>query len=118
AQSLLLAITTAGSDRAGICFEVRSYVVQILAAALAAHPEIAAARGYELKGATADDESFFGIIYSIDDTDDWTSPEAWAKANPTLAVSVKEDDIARACLKAQRLPSAQPNFLTKRLNVW
>ncbi|MBA3852922.1 MAG: hypothetical protein C0503_00825 [Gemmatimonas sp.] len=117
-QSLLLAITTAGSDRSGICFEVRSYLLQILEGALAKTPEVADARGYTLKGATTDDESFFGIVYTIDEDDDWTSPEAWAKANPNLGVSVKTDDIARACQKAMRLPSAQPNFLTKRLNVW
>lgn len=118
AQSLLLAITTAGSDRSGICFEVRGYLLQILAGALAASPEIADARGYELKGATVEDESFFGVVYTLDEDDDWASPLTWAKANPNLGVSVKEDDIARACRKAMQLPSAQPNFLTKRLNVW
>lgn len=118
AQSLLLAITTAGSDQSGICFEVRSYLLQILEGALAANPDLAAARGYTLKGATTTDESFFGIVYTIDDGDEWGSPEAWAKANPNLGVSVKVDDIARAAQKAMRLPSAQPNFLTKRLNVW
>lgn len=50
--------------------------------------------------------------------DDWTDPATWAKANPNLGVSVKLDDIARLCRKAQETPSAQPNFLTKRLNVW
>jgi hypothetical protein len=50
--------------------------------------------------------------------DDWTDPAVWAKANPNLGVSVKKDDLARKCLKAQQLPSAVPNFLTKHLDVW
>jgi phage terminase large subunit-like protein len=117
-QPLLLAITTAGADRSGVCFEQRGYLLKILAGALAASPEVADARGLTLEGATAEDESFFGIVYTIDDEDDWADPAAWAKANPNLGVSVKLDYIARACRKAQQLPSAQPNFLTKHLDVW
>ena len=117
-ESLLWTITTAGSNRAGICYEVRTYLTKILNAALARHPELCEARGYKLEGGAVDDETFFGIIYTIDDGDDWTDPAIWAKANPNLGVSVKIDDIARLCRKAQQTPSAQPNFLTKRLNVW
>jgi phage terminase large subunit-like protein len=98
-QALLWGITTAGTNRAGICYEVRTYLTKIL-------------------DGSAVDETFFGIIYSIDDDDDWTDPKIWAKANPNYGVSVFPDDIARLCRKAQELPSAQPNFLTKRLNVW
>src|SRR5690606_37334633 len=52
------------------------------------------------------------------DQDDWTDPKVWAKANPNYGVSVKPEDIARLCRKAQEMPSARNNFLTKRLNVW
>ena len=102
AQPLLWAITTAGSNRAGICYEVRTYVTKLLDGS---------AQGIE-------HETTFGIIYSIDKDDDWTDPRVWAKANPNYGVSVFPDDIARLCRKAQEMPSAQPNFLTKRLNVW
>jgi phage terminase large subunit-like protein len=98
-QALLWNITTAGSNRAGVCYEIRTYLTKLL-------------------DHVATDESFFGIIYTIDDNDDWTDPKIWAKANPNYGVSVFPDDIARLCRKAQELPSAQPNFLTKRLNVW
>jgi phage terminase large subunit-like protein len=98
-QSLIWNITTAGSNRAGICYEQRTYLTKILQG-------------------VAQDESFFGIIYTIDDEDDWTDPTVWAKANPNYGVSVFPDDIARLCRKAQEMPSAQGNFLTKRLDVW
>jgi hypothetical protein len=42
-----------------------------------------------------------------------------AKGESRTSVSpCSRDDIARLCQKAQETPSAQPNFLTKRLNVW
>ncbi len=117
-QSLLWAITTAGSDRAGICYEIRSYVTQLLTAVLLRHPELCERFGWSADGAHAVDETFFGIIFTIDDVERWTDPDEWVKANPNLGVSVKLDDLQRKCAKAQRLPSAKPNFLTKHLNVW
>jgi len=98
-QPLLWNITTAGSNRAGICYEQRTYVTKILEKVHA-------------------DETYFGIIYTIDDGDDWTDAKTWQRANPNYGVSVYPDDIARLCAKAQQMPSAQNNFLTKRLNVW
>ncbi len=98
-QPLILNITTAGFNRAGICYEIQSYVAKILSGAV-------------------DDDSVFGVIFTIDEDDDWTDPAVWEKANPNWDVSVKPDDIARLCKKAMEMPSAQNNFLTKRLNVW
>ena len=99
AQALLSAITTAGSDRAGICYELRTYTVKVLEGVI-------------------QDESWFGIIFTIDDADDWRDPKVWRKANPNLGVSVMTDDMEAACRKAEAMPSALNNFLTKRLNVW
>lgn len=100
-QPLLWAITTAGVNRAGICYEQDGYVRKLL------------------EGLAAND-TYFGIIYSIDDEDmdSWMRPEAWAKANPNLGVSVSIDDLQAKCAKALQMPSAQSTFLTKHLNVW
>lgn len=98
-QSLLSAITTAGSNRAGICYEQRDYVTKILSGAI-------------------EDDSYFGIIYTLDDEDDWTNPELWIKPNPNLGVSVSLEDLVRKCKKAMESASAQPGFLTKHCNVW
>lgn len=125
-QSLLWLITTSGSNRAGICYEQRTYVTQILNSVLKRHPEVPA----DYRGGCVDDDSYFGIIYTIDEeqkdaegniispADDWTTEAAWRKANPNYGVSVKPDDIARLAHKAQNISSATNNFLTKRLNVW
>lgn len=98
-QSLLWLITTAGSNRAGICYEQRGYLLKLLTG-------------------VAKDETYFGVIYTTDEGDDWTAPATWAKANPNYGVSVYPEDIARLAAKAMQMPAAQNNFLTKRLNVW
>lgn len=98
-QPLVWAITTAGSNRAGICYEQQIYVRKILDNA---HK----------------DDSYFGIVYTIDEGDDVFDPETWKKANPNYGISVSPEDLARKALKAQQMAAAQNNFLTKHLNVW
>ncbi len=113
-QSLLWNITTAGSDRAGICYEQRTYVTGVLNTVLRRHDGL----GYPVKGSSIEDDTYFGIIYSIDDGDDWASESCWAKANPNYNISIYPDDIRRLADKALKTASARPNFLTKRLDVW
>ena len=98
-QSLLWIITTAGSDRSGICYERRTHITKVLDRVI-------------------EDETTFGLIYTIDDDDDPMEPSSWAKANPNWLVSVLRDDMEAAARKAAAMPSALNNFLTKRLNVW
>ena len=98
-QSLLLTITTAGSDRSGICYERRTHLTKVL-------------------GGVVRDDRLFGVIYSIDEGDDPFAPASWQKANPNWNVSVIPSDMEAAARKAELMPSALSNFLTKRLNVW
>ena len=98
-QSLLWAITTAGTDRSGICYERRTHITKILENVVR-------------------DDRVFGIIFTIDDGDDPFAPTSWAKANPNWNVSVLQADMEAAARKAEAMPSALNNFLTKRLNVW
>lgn len=98
-NSLMWVITTAGFDTAGICYEVRSFVKQVL-------------------NKEAQDESQFGIIYGLDEGDDWTSEEALQKANPNWGVSVRPEIITSLQAKAIARPSAANNFKTKHLDVW
>lgn len=98
-QSLLWNITTAGTDRSGICYERRTHVTKVLDAVIT-------------------DPSIFGIVYTLDEGDDPHDPASWAKANPNWGKSVLMDDMVSASRKAEAMPSALNNFLTKRLNVW
>lgn len=98
--SILWIISTAGDDQAGICFEVRTYITKILDGVI-------------------QDDSFFGIIFTIDEDDDWAKgPEVWRKANPNWGVSVDPEEFAKKIQKALQSASAQPSTKTKHLNVW
>ncbi len=98
-QPMVWTITTAGFDTSGICYEVRTIVTMIL-------------------NQTVQVESQFGIIYTIDEGDDWTTDEALIKANPNWGVSVNPETLFSHREKALTLPSAANNFKTKYLNVW
>jgi len=98
-QPIIWQITTAGNNRAGICYETRDYIKKIL------------------NGSQSDDRTF-GIIYTVDEGDFWDSEESWRKANPNYGVSVNPEDLKRKAAKALKVASAQNEFLTKHLNVW
>lgn len=97
-QPLLLAITTAGFNRSGICFQQRQIVLRMLA-------------GTEM-------DHYFGFISTLDDGDDWTDPAIWRKANPNLGISINQETLADLCKTAQQEPQAENNFRCKRLNQW
>ncbi len=98
-QPLIFAISTAGGNIAGICYELLGHLRRILDQAV-------------------DDESFFGVEYTIDDGDAWDSEASWRKANPNYGVSVDPADLRRKALKARHSPAALANFKTKHLNLW
>jgi phage terminase large subunit-like protein len=98
-QSLLWAITTAGTNRAGICYEVREYLTKVLAG-------------------VADDPAFFGCIWTIDADDDWMAEASFRKANPNWGISVMPDVVMGLVAKAMQMPAAQNNLRTKHLDVW
>jgi phage terminase large subunit-like protein len=101
-QSLLWMITTAGSNKHGICYEVRDYVLKVLDGTAT---DAAA-------GAT------FGIIYTIDEGDDPFEKATLRKANPNWGVSVDPTVVLQTASKARQVATARANYLTKHLNVW
>lgn len=98
-QPLQLVITTAGSNIGGPCFSHQGELQKILDGLIP-------------------DERRWGIIYGIDEGDDWTSPEILAKANPNLGVSINAESLVHDQAEAVRDPRKQSVFRTKHLNVW
>lgn len=98
-QPIMWMITTAGFNLTGVCYEVRRYVTKLL-------------------DGSAKDDSHFGIIYTIDEKDDWRTEEALIKANPNWNVSVQPKAILSTLSKALTDPASENNFKTKHLDVW
>jgi len=98
-QPLLWAISTAGFDDTGICYELQTDLEKVLK------------QEYE-------DDSQFGMIYTIDKDDDFRDKSCWIKANPNLGVSVSEEYIQGMVDKAIRQPGNKNNVLTKHFNIW
>ncbi len=107
-QPLTLAITTAGMDQHGICYQQREYVTRILKSIV-------------------EDDSYWGIIYTLDnrldwpdleDDDDWQEEGNWKKANPLLGVSKKWDTMRSDANEAANKPAELNNFLRYHMNIW
>lgn len=98
-QPIQLVITTAGFKLAGPCKLLQVDIVKILA------------------GSVVRDE-VFGIIYTIDPKDDWTSEAALIKANPNFDVSVFRDYLVTEQSAAIQTARKQGVFKTKHLCVW
>ncbi len=98
-QALIWAITTAGFDQTSICYEQRGYAIRVLEG-------------------TVEDDSYFAVIYTVDDESRWSDEKEWRKANPNWGVSINIDDMRDQARLAKEIPSERVEFLTKRLNVW
>ena len=71
-----------------------------------------------LHGEAADNPRWFGLLYGLDQQDDWRDPTTWAKANPMHGISIYQEAIAERCEQAKLKPAALNEFLCKTLNVW
>lgn len=98
-QPLLLVITTSGNNIGGPCYTHQVELQKVLDRAIA-------------------DETRFGIIYTVDQDDDWTSPEALIKANPNYGISVNDEFLLARLTEARNDPRKQNVFKTKHLNIW
>lgn len=98
-QPLFVSITTAGTDRLGICYEQHRY-----------------AKG--VASGTVLDTQFFGLIYAAGDKDDWEKEETWIKANPSYGITIRKDQFKADFLEAKENVGSQNSFRRYRLNQW
>lgn len=101
-QPLTLIITTAGSSLESPCYDKDKEVKEVK----------------EAISGIVRNERIFGMIYELDDGDDWTDPRNLIKANPNLDVSVKYSDLVELLEVAKQVPRKVNAFKTKRLNIW
>jgi phage terminase large subunit-like protein len=98
-QPMLLMITTAGSDISGPCYMHQLGLQKILEG-------------------TLENDRRFGIIFTIDDDDDWSSEDSLRKANPNYGISVNAETLLADLKVALDDPIKQATFKTKHLNIW
>lgn len=99
-DSLLLSITTAGYENAGVGASQRKYAQKV------------ALREIE-------DDTFFSMVYCLDeDEHDLFDEENWIMANPNWKISVDPDNFAAKAKKAKENPEDQANFKIKHLNIY
>lgn len=101
-QPLTYIITTAGLDKASVCYQEEHMLAErTLERSIEPVPE-----------------SFFCIIYTLDEGDDWMDPKVWIKANPNLGVCVSWKYLEERVLEARHSPTKQNEIKTKNLNIW
>lgn len=98
-QPLVLVITTAGTNVSGPCYTHQVELQKVLEG-------------------TIENDQRFGIIFTIDEDDDWTSEEALIKANPNYGISVDAEFLRLQQRDAIADPRKQNTFKTKHLNIW
>lgn len=98
-QPLYFLITTAGNDENSICYQVHQKAIDIM------------------KG-RKHDPRFYPVIYGAGRDEDWSSPEVWKKANPSLGITVKMEKVKDAYNSAKENPAEENTFRQLRLNQW
>lgn len=98
-QPLFFIITTAGTDKQSICYELHSKALDIMAG-------------------RKKDVSFYPVVYGLTDADDWNEEANWYKANPSLGHTIAIDRVREAYKNALENPAEENVFKQLRLNIW
>jgi phage terminase large subunit-like protein len=51
------------------------------------------------------DPTFYPVIYGADESEDWTDPKVWKKANPSLGITVGIDKVKPPASRQSRIPA-------------
>ena len=98
-QPLNFILTTAGTDKRSICYEVYQKAKDILVG-------------------KRDDSTFYPVIFGADPKDDWEDEATWKKANPSLGTTITLDKMRQAYESAKGNPIEERLFRQLRLNIW
>lgn len=98
-QPMLISISTATGNNAGIGKKVHDYTRRILENVIK-------------------DDRFFGVIYAADEDDPIWDEATWRKANPGWGVTVQPDAIRAIANQARQSPAQEIAFKTRHLNLW
>lgn len=102
-QPLIFAITTAGDDLVSVCYEQHEYAEKVL------------------EGTIVDDR-FFAYLRACKpedvEGDKLFDRRQWRKANPSMGITIPEDEFAADAEEAARTPTALASFKRYSFNIW
>ena len=98
-QPLFFLITTAGTDKESICFELHQKAKDILS-------------GQKV------DSTFYPVVYGLTEEDDWKDEKNWYKANPSLGQTINIERVREHFQEALENPAEEAVFKQLRLNMW
>jgi phage terminase large subunit-like protein len=96
---LMLCPTTAGYDLLSIGYALRTTVTKMLQQVFNA-------------------DHLLGLIYTLDEGDDWRDPAVWIKANPMLGITPSREWVEQYCQDAQQTPGTEGEFRVKVCSQW
>jgi phage terminase large subunit-like protein len=95
-QALIFMITNSGFDRTSVCYDYHEY-------------------GAKVSAGDLDDDTFFSYIAAVDEDDDpIQDPSCWAKANPSLGVTIPVKYLEEQVTQAKGMPAKES--IVRRLN--
>lgn len=97
-QPLLIMITTAGTNRGTIFDDLYEYACNVV-------------------DGNFKDDNFLPIMYELDAKEEYKNPKCWQKANPSLHISKKVEDLERKVSRAKNNPNDLTGILTKDFNI-
>lgn len=97
-QPLLIMITTAGTNRGTIFDDLYEYACNVV-------------------DGNFQDDNFLPIMYELDAKEEYKNPKCWQKANPSLHISKKVEDLERKVSRAKNNPNDLTGILTKDFNI-
>lgn len=92
-------ITTAGTDRHSIAYELHTKTIDIL-------------EGRRV------DPTFYPVVYGLKDDEDWEDEANWYKVNPSLGYTVDIERLRDAYREAKQNPADEVTFRWLRMNQW
>ncbi len=98
-QPLWFFLTTAGTDRNSICWEVHQKALDIIEG-------------------RKEDPRFYPVLFGLPEDADWQDENNWYKANPSLDQTISIEKVRDAYHKALETPADENMFRQLRLNQW
>lgn len=98
-QPLTVVITTAGTDKASVCFEEWEYARKV-------------------RDGVLEDPTLLPVIYEMPEDADWTDEAEWFKCNPALGDFLQLEDLRKSVREAKEKPAKQNSVRRLRFGQW